>query len=102
RHAKEPFDIDRLNELAPNLCCLEISGAYLIFNENLLQFIFKIIHRFDQLVCLTLNKNDLYKSKDAKKILFKERLIEIDNGRLFHSKDIQIRFPQLDKLYIWI
>ncbi|CAF3697866.1 unnamed protein product [Rotaria sordida] len=102
RQAKEPFNIDRLNELAPNLCCLEISGAYLMFNENLVQFIFKIIHRFGQLVYLTLNKDDLYKSKDDKKILFKKRLIEIDNGRLFHSNDIQIVFPQLDKLYIWI
>ncbi|CAF0771636.1 unnamed protein product [Rotaria sp. Silwood1] len=102
RQAKEPFDIDRLNELAPNLCCLEISRACLIFNENLLQFIFKIIHRFDQLVYLTLNKKDFHKSKDANKIIFKERLIEIDNGRLFHSKDIQIRFPHLDRLYIWI
>ncbi|CAF4361844.1 unnamed protein product [Rotaria magnacalcarata] len=100
--AKEPFDIDRLNKLAPNLCCLEISGGYLIFNENLLQFIFKIIHRFDKLVYVTLNKKDLYRSKPANKIIFKERLIEIDNGRLFHSKDIQIRFPQLDRLYIWI
>ncbi|CAF1088095.1 unnamed protein product [Rotaria sp. Silwood1] len=102
RQAKEPFDINRLNELAPNLCCLEISRACLIFNENLLQFIFKIIHRFDQLVYLTLNKKDFHKSKDANKIIFKERLIEIDNGRLFHSKDIQIRFPHLDRLYIWI
>ncbi|CAM2728191.1 unnamed protein product [Rotaria socialis] len=102
RQAKEPFDIDRLNQLAPNLCCLEISGGYLIFNENLLQFIFKIIRRFDQLVYLTLNKKDLYRSKPANKIIFKERLIEIDNGQLFHSKDIQIRFPQLDRLYIWI
>ncbi|CAF4370042.1 unnamed protein product, partial [Rotaria sordida] len=81
---------------------LEISGAYLMFNENLVQFIFKIIHRFGQLVYLTLNKDDLYKSKDDKKILFKRRLIEIDNGRLFRSNDIQIVFPQLDKLCIWI
>ncbi|CAF1632611.1 unnamed protein product [Rotaria magnacalcarata] len=102
RQAKEPFDIDRLNQLAPNLCCLEISGGYLIFNENLSQFIFKIIRRFDQLVYLTLIKNDLYRSKPGTKIFFKERLIEIDNGRLFHSKDIQITFPQLDRLYIWI
>ncbi|CAF1925183.1 unnamed protein product [Rotaria magnacalcarata] len=102
RQAKEPFDIDRLNQLAPNLCCLEISGGYLIFNENLFQFIFKIIRRFDQLVYLTLIKNDLYRSKPVTKIFFKERLIEIDNGRLFHSKDIQITFPQLDRLCIWI
>ncbi|CAF3974055.1 unnamed protein product [Rotaria sp. Silwood1] len=102
REAKEPFNIDRLNELALNLCCLETSGASLMFNENLVQFIFKIIHLFDQLVYLTLNKNNLYKSKDEKRILFQERLIAVDNGRLFHYNDIQIRFPQLDKLCIWL
>jgi hypothetical protein len=102
RTAKEPFNIDRLNELVPNLYCLEISGGYLMFNENLVQFIFKIIHRFHQLVYLTLNKNDLYQSKDDKKILFKQRLIEIDNGQLFHCNEMQIRFTLLDRLYIWI
>ncbi|CAF5116968.1 unnamed protein product, partial [Rotaria sp. Silwood1] len=43
----EYFDIDRLAQLVSNLHSLEISYTTIKLNRNLVQFIWKIIHRLD-------------------------------------------------------
>lgn len=99
---KQHFDVRRLTQLAPHLCSLETSGANIMLDENLVKFVLKIIRQFDQLVYLTLNKNGLYKSKENKKVIFKETLIAAGHNRLFDCNNIQIQFYTHDALYIWL
>jgi hypothetical protein len=98
---KQHVNVRRLNQLAPHICCLETSGASIMFNQNLVQFVLKIICRFQQLVNLTLNKDSLYRSEENKKVMFKESLIVAGSGRLFDGDNIHIEFPIYDKLCIW-
>ncbi len=99
---KQHFNVHRLTQLAPHLCSLETSHATIMFNENLVEFVLKIIHRFDQLVYLILNKDSLYRSKEEEKIIFKDKLIAAGHGRLFDCNNIQINFPRRDELCIWL
>jgi hypothetical protein len=99
---KQHVNVHRLAQLAPHLCYLETSDAYITFNENLVKFVLKIICRFHYLVNLTLNKDSLYRSEEKKKIMFKESLIAAGHGRLFDRNNIQIEFPRYDRLCIWL
>jgi hypothetical protein len=99
---KQHFNVDELAQLAPHLCCLGTSGASIMFNDNLVEFILKIIRRFQQLAYLALNTKNIYKSKDEKKIMFKERLTAAGNGQLFNCNDTQIEFLRYDELRIWL
>lgn len=99
---RQYFNVDRLAQLAPYLRSLETSGAIFKLNENLVEFIWKIIHRFDQLVYLLVNKNCFYRSKHENKIIFKERLIAAGRDQLFDCNNIQINFPRDDELCIWL
>ncbi|CAF1359079.1 unnamed protein product [Rotaria magnacalcarata] len=99
---KQHFDVRRLAQLAPHLCSLETSGANIMLDENLVKFVLKIIRQFDQLVYLTLNKNSLYKSKENKKVIFKETLIAAGHNRVFDCNNIRIQFYTRDALYIWL
>lgn len=99
---KQHVNVHRLYQLSPHLCQLETSLANIMFNENLLEFVLEIIRQFHQLVYLILNKASLYSSKEEKKLIFKERLIEAGNGRLFDANNIRIRFPSCDELHIWL
>jgi hypothetical protein len=99
---KQHVNIRRLTQLAPHLCRLEMSGANMTLNKNLLKFVLKIIRRFHQLVYLTLNKNSLYNLKEEKKMMFKEALIAAGDGRLFDCNNIQIKYYRSDAVYIWL
>ncbi|CAF3805924.1 unnamed protein product [Rotaria magnacalcarata] len=98
----EYFNIDRLAELVPDLRSLETSGATIKLNENLAQFVWKIIHRFDQLMHLIVNKDCLYRSKHEKKIMFKERLLAVGHDQLFDCNNIEIEFHRYNELRIWL
>ena len=99
---KQHVNVHRLSQLAPNLCRLATSHANIMFNENLVKFVLKIIRRFPKLVYLTLNKDSLYPSKEEKKIIFKERLMTDAHGHLFKDSNIQIKlFPLCDEIRIW-
>lgn len=98
----EPVHIDRLAQLVPNVCHLEIGNASIMFNENLIEFLLNIIHRFQQLVHFKLNKDCLYRSKYQKKVIFKELLTKAINERLFDCGNIQIELHLTDELFIWL
>ncbi|CAF1315387.1 unnamed protein product, partial [Didymodactylos carnosus] len=72
---KQHFNVRRLTQLAPHLHSLETSNANIMFHENLVEFVLKIIRQFHQLVHLILNKDSLYPSKEEIKTMFKEKLI---------------------------
>jgi hypothetical protein len=99
---KQHFNVRRLAQLAPNLCFLETSNENIMFNENLVKFVLKIIRRFNQLVYLILNRNSCYKSKEEKRKIFKDNLIAAGHGRLLDYNNIQIDFPRQDELCIWL
>jgi hypothetical protein len=99
---KQHFNVRRLTQLAPNLSCIETSGAIIMLSDNLVEFVLKVIRRFHQLVYLILNKDGLYPFKEEKKIMFKEKLIAAGHGRLFDYKNIRIRFPGHNELCIWL
>ncbi|CAF1343961.1 unnamed protein product [Rotaria sordida] len=98
----EYFNVDRLAQLAPYLCSLETSREIIKLNENLVQFIWKIIHRFDQLVYLIVNKDCLYRSKHEKQKIFEERLLAVGHNQLFNCNNIKIEFRRYDELRIWL
>ena len=99
---KQYINVRRLAELAPNLRSLETSGANIMYNENLVPFVLKIIRRFHRLVYLTLNKHSEYRSKEEKKIMFREKLLEAGHNHLFNSNNIRICLDLRDDLYIWL
>ncbi|CAF4300600.1 unnamed protein product, partial [Rotaria sp. Silwood2] len=92
----EYFNIDRLAQLVFNLRSLEISYTTIKLNENLVQFISKIIHRLDQLVYLIVNKDCLYQVKHEKRKMFKERLLAVGHDQLFDCNNIKIKFRRYD------
>ncbi|CAF0993440.1 unnamed protein product [Rotaria sordida] len=99
---KQHINVRQLTQLVPHLYSLETSDANIIYDENLVKFVLKIIHRFHQLVYLRLNKDGLYPVKEEKKIMFKERLIAAGHNRLFDCNNIQIEFPGYNGLCIWL
>ena len=100
--ANEPVHIDRLTQLVPNVCHLEIGGASVMFNEKIIEFLLNLIRGFRQLVHFKLNKNCLYRTKYEKKIIFKELLTKAIHERLFHCDNIQIDLHITDELLIWL
>ncbi|CAF1360153.1 unnamed protein product [Rotaria sordida] len=98
----EYFNVDQLAQLVPYLCSLETSREIIKLNENLVQFIWKIIHRFDQLVYLIVNKDCLYRSKHEKQKIFEERLLAVGHNQLFNCNNIKIEFRRYDELCIWL
>lgn len=98
----EPVHIDRLVQLVPNVCHLEIGNASIMFNENVIEFVLNIIHRFQQLVHFKLNKDCPYRSKYQKKVIFKELLTKAIHERFFDRGNIQIELCVTDELFIWL
>lgn len=82
---KEHFNIDQLSQLAPNLYRLETIHGYIMFREDLADFVLKIIRQFRHLVYLTLNKATTNQSTREKKERFKEKLIAGGHGILFDA-----------------
>jgi hypothetical protein len=99
---RQHVNIGRLIRLTPHLYRLETSGANIMFNENLVEFVLEIIRGFHQLVYLTLNKGCLYRSKEKQKIMFKESLMTAGNGRLFDCNNVQIQYHMSDLIHIWL
>ncbi|CAF3059769.1 unnamed protein product [Rotaria sp. Silwood2] len=98
---KRYFTIHRLNELVPHLYSLETSDSVMMLNEHLVEFILNISHQFDQLVHLVLNRNCLYRSKNEKKLLFRDKLIAATRDQIFHGCNIHFEFRTYDELRIW-
>ncbi|CAF1322814.1 unnamed protein product [Rotaria sordida] len=101
RNPKHYFDIHRLNEIVPHLYLLETSDAIMKQNEYLVEFILNISHQFDQLIYLVLNKNCRYRSKNEKKIMFRDKLITATHDQIFHGNNIHFQFHINDELRIW-
>lgn len=95
------FNIHRLNRLAPHLRSLETSTAIMILNEDLIEFILNIGHQFDQLVHLILNKDCNYRSKNEKKLMFRDKLITATHNQIFHGYNIHFEFHGYDEICIW-
>ncbi|CAF4181988.1 unnamed protein product [Rotaria socialis] len=72
---KQYFNVRRLTQLAPHLCCFETSGANIMPDKNLVHVVLKIIHRFHQRIKLVINEDSLYRSEQNVKNIFKESLI---------------------------
>ena len=59
KRCKDPhvyININYLFQLLPNICCLEIGEIDLLFNENLVKYIVKIVDTIIKLIQLVLNK----------------------------------------------
>jgi hypothetical protein len=99
----KPFDVNRLFQLTPNISHLETSRANLMSDQRLVEFIWQIIPQFNQLIHLLFNKNSLYPSKEKKKCLFKQLLINAGHQRLYpYVKIIHITFRIYDEVSIWL
>jgi hypothetical protein len=98
---KHYFDIHRLNELVPRLYSLETSDSVMMLNNNLIEFILNISHQFNQLVHLVLNKSCLYRSKNEKKLKFRDKLIAASHNQIFHGHNMHFQFYGYDELRIW-
>ena len=94
---KSYFNIHRLTQLTPHLNSLKTSYAIIMLNENLVEFILNIIRQFNQLIYLILNKNSNYRTKDQKKLIFINKLIEVNHDEIFRFK-----FYANDELRIWL
>ncbi|CAF2596545.1 unnamed protein product [Rotaria sp. Silwood2] len=99
---KQHFHIDRLTQLAPQLCVLETSRAIIMFDDYLIEFTLNIIRRFDQLIHLVINKDGIYPIKHQIKTIFNDKLIAAGHGQVFDCNNIQIIFPRYNQLNIWL
>ena len=97
---RDPFDINRLFQLTPNLYHLQTRVANLFPDEKLVEFIWRIINQFHRLTNLTMNKNSLYSSKYQKKLRFKQLFIAAGDDQHYDSKRIHIDFRINDEISI--
>ncbi|UJR18601.1 hypothetical protein I4U23_005508 [Adineta vaga] len=96
----EYINIDYLFQLLPNISCLEIGRIDLLFNEDFVKFIVKIVDTIIKLVQLVLNKNGLIPIDPEIPILIQQEIFNTGNKRLFNSHICQITFPRRNELRI--
>lgn len=94
--------VNRLFRLVPGIYCFETSGGNIAFNENLVEFVLKIINRFHQLVELTLNKEDYSPIKSEIQLEIRQAIFAANSKRLLNSDTCQIIFPKRNRLRIWL
>ena len=96
------FNVHQLTQLAPHLRRLETSGANILLNTDLINFVLEIIREFHQLIELVINKGNIYQSKEQIRNTFKQSLITAVHNELFDCNNIQIDFCFRDWLYVWL
>ncbi len=94
--------IRRLFKLLPRISCFETSGGNIAFNENLVEFVLKIINTFDQLVELTLNKEAYIPVEPEIQLAVQQAIFAASSERLLTSDTCQIIFPKRNRLRIWL
>lgn len=100
--ASRHINIDRLAALVPNLCYLKTSRGYMIFNENLVDFILNMIRRFNRLLKLGLNKGSPSRCKTPQKLIFQETLTKAINKYFSDCNTVRIQVVTSDYLFIWL
>ncbi|UJR06659.1 hypothetical protein I4U23_010945 [Adineta vaga] len=96
----EYINNDYLFQLLSNISCLEICRINLLFNENLVKFIGKIVDTIIKLVQLVLNKNSLISIDSEISISIQQTIFNTGNKRLLNSNICQITFPRRNELRI--
>ncbi len=96
------ININYLVQLLPSICYLETSRANILFNENLVRFVVKIVDRIDQLVQLVLNRNGLISLDPEVAVSIEQEIFNTGNKRLLNSNMCQITFSLRNELRIWL
>ena len=99
---RKPLDIDRLARVAPGLRRLETSVANLMPDPRLIDFIWKIVSRFPQLLHLVINKDSHYSSSPAQKDLFWQLFVATSEERGHNCNTIHLHFRRRDEIHVWL
>ena len=99
---RDPFDIDRLVQLAPGLRRLETSVGIQLPHQKLVIFILDIVTRFHQLVHLVINKVSCYPSTHIGKNVFLSLFVAACQQRGYDGSMMDMRFYGFDEIDIWL